>query len=113
MTKETSEATIVNSKMKCKRVKPKKGEILTTTEVLEQHENEHKDRQKNQVVANMRTNKIISDDKCEKDKSDDSEIDDTVCIACNQLWPTYKRKKSELWLICDTCDCYVCPKYSL
>ena len=91
MTKETSETTD-NSKRKWKRVQAKTGEVLTTPEVLEQLDNEHKDREKKKMKPRsskydtpLSANKeILSEDKCEKDESDDSENDDTACIVCNQ-----------------------------
>ena len=50
---------------------------------------------------------LISEGQCESDESDDNENNDTACIVCNQLWRTYKGKKSEPWLICDICDGYM------
>ena len=102
MTKETSEA-IDNFKRKWKKVQAKTGEVLATPEVLERLENEHKDREKTKIKPStskygtlLRGNKkVISEDRCKNDESDDNENDDTACIVCNQLLQTYSGKKSE------------------
>ena len=47
--------------------------------------------------------------KKEKIQIDDGFKDDN-CLNCGQIWSTYEGADSELWLICDICDRYVCPK---
>ena len=92
-----------------------KGEVLKTPEVLERLGNEHEDRKEKKMKPNsskydipLTGNKeLISEGQCESDESDDNENDDTARIVCNQLWRTYKGKKSEPWLICDICDGYM------
>ena len=71
-------SNIDNSKRKLKRVQAKTEEQLTTPEVLEWLENEHKDREKkkkkpssNKHDTSLRGNKIIAEDgKCESDNNE-------------------------------------------
>ena len=92
-----------------------KGEVLKTSEVLERLGNEHKDRKEKKMklssskydIPLIGNKELISEGQCKSDESDDNENDDTARIVCNQLWRTYKGKKSEPWLICDIGDGYM------
>ena len=47
----------------------------------------------------------------EPDKNEGDESDDeTECQKCRCMWCSYKGKKSDVWLLCDICDSYTCPK---
>lgn len=49
--------------------------------------------------------------KKKKEKTDiDDLFKDDICLNCGQIWSTYEGTDSEVWLICDICDKYVCPK---
>ena len=105
---------MANSK-KHKGVQASQGEILATPEVVERLLDESKSRdakKKNKNPGKANKQLVFQEpDESERGESDD----ETECQKCKRLWCSYKGcsykgKKSDVWLLCDICNSYSCPK---
>ena len=117
-----TELALKNSKRKRKRVQASHGEVLTTEQVakrlrLEAEERKNKKGRRNKPKEAPEAKKKLTfgeEDSASSDneveKSGDEDMDNTRCMICNRLWRDYKGSKNELWVICDICDGFCCPK---
>jgi hypothetical protein len=117
-----NEKCVSNQKKRRKRVQAKHGEIMTSAEAVERLRLEEIDRKekakkkkdaektgpppskKKKVPAKM----VLELSDPEEEESSDEEQADALCVKCRRRWQTYKG--NGVWVCCDVCDEYVCPK---